>query len=83
MEERCSPGEKDVLRGEPAGYTSGRLRAMVGRIEWHMIPDPATAANALVAGGTRLLGSARVCDRRHTLRATAAINVLDHQADIA
>ncbi len=37
-------------RNETANYTSGGLRAMVDRVEWHVIPDPATAANALVAG---------------------------------
>ena len=42
--------EKYVPRNEPASYTSGGLRAMVDRVEWHIIPDPATAANALVAG---------------------------------
>ena len=42
--------EKYVPRSEPVSYTSGGLRAMVDRVEWHVIPDPATAANALVAG---------------------------------
>ena len=37
-------------RSETANYTSGGLRAMVDRVEWHVIPDPATAANALIAG---------------------------------
>jgi peptide/nickel transport system substrate-binding protein len=42
--------EKYNPRAEPASYTSGGLRAMVDRVEWHVVPDPATAANALIAG---------------------------------
>lgn len=42
--------DKYVPRDEPVSYTSGGLRAMVGRVEWHIIPDAATAANALVNG---------------------------------
>src|SRR5208282_128915 len=42
--------EKYIPRSEPASYNSGGLRAMVDRVEWRVIPDPATAANALVAG---------------------------------
>ncbi len=41
---------KYVPRDEPVSYNSGGLRAMVDRVEWHIIPDPATAANALVRG---------------------------------
>ena len=39
-----------VPRGEPTNFSSGGLRALVDRVEWHIIPDPATAANALVRG---------------------------------
>ena len=42
--------ENYIPRSEPANYTAGGLRAMVDRVEWHVIPDPATAASALVAG---------------------------------
>jgi peptide/nickel transport system substrate-binding protein len=42
--------DKYVPRAEPVSYTSGGLRVMVDRVEWHIIPDPATAANALVSG---------------------------------
>jgi peptide/nickel transport system substrate-binding protein len=45
-----SRNEKYLPRDEPADYSSGGLRAMVDRVEWRIIPDPATAANALVAG---------------------------------
>src|SRR5215472_1012022 len=42
--------EKYVPRSEPVSYGAGGLRAMVDRVEWRVIPDPATAANALAAG---------------------------------
>jgi peptide/nickel transport system substrate-binding protein len=45
-----SRNDKYVPREEPASYSSGGLRAMVERVEWRIIPDPATAANALVSG---------------------------------
>jgi len=31
-------------------WTSGPKRALVERVEWHAMPDPGTAANALVSG---------------------------------
>ena len=37
-------------RNEPASFCAGGLRAMVDRVEWRVIPDPATAAGALVGG---------------------------------
>ena len=39
-----------VPRQEPASYTAGGHRANVDRVEWRIIPDPATAAAALRAG---------------------------------
>ncbi|WP_427832953.1 ABC transporter substrate-binding protein [Agrobacterium larrymoorei] len=39
-----------VPRQEPADYLSGGKIAYFDRIEWHTIPDPATAAAALQAG---------------------------------
>jgi peptide/nickel transport system substrate-binding protein len=45
-----SRNEKYQPRDEPASYASGGLRAMVDRVEWRIVPDPATAANALVTG---------------------------------
>jgi peptide/nickel transport system substrate-binding protein len=42
--------ERYVPRDEPVSYCAGGLRAMVDRVEWHVIPDPATAANALASG---------------------------------
>jgi peptide/nickel transport system substrate-binding protein len=37
-------------RPEPASYAAGGYRVLVDRVEWQIIPDPATAANALAAG---------------------------------
>jgi peptide/nickel transport system substrate-binding protein len=37
-------------RDEPADFTAGGHRVLVDRVEWQMIPDAATAANALVTG---------------------------------
>lgn len=42
--------DKYVPRNEPVSYTSGGLRVAVDRVEWRIIPDSATAANALVNG---------------------------------
>ena len=39
-----------VPRSEQPSFTAGGHRALVDRVEWHMIPDPGTAANALMAG---------------------------------
>ena len=44
------PFERYSPRDEPASFTSGGHRVLVDRVEWKMIPDPATAANALVTG---------------------------------
>ena len=44
------PFEHYIPRDEPASFTSGGHRVLVDRVEWKMIPDPATAANALVTG---------------------------------
>ncbi len=37
-------------RTEPADFTAGAKRMLLDRIEWHILPDPATQANALRAG---------------------------------
>ena len=37
-------------RPEPASFAAGGYRVMVDRVEWRIIPDSATAANALAAG---------------------------------
>jgi peptide/nickel transport system substrate-binding protein len=49
--ERYSP------RPEPASYAAGGYRVMVDRVEWQIIPDAATAANALVSGEVDWLDS--------------------------
>jgi peptide/nickel transport system substrate-binding protein len=66
--------EKYVPRNEPASYTSGGLRAMVDRVEWHIIPDPATAANALVTGEVDWLETP-LPDLLPTLRRSAGVTV--------
>jgi len=37
-------------RAEPASFTAGGKRAWFERVEWIVMPDPATAANALQSG---------------------------------
>ena len=39
-----------VPRQEPPSYTAGGHKVNVDRVEWRVIPDSATAANALTAG---------------------------------
>ena len=42
--------EKYVPRAEAADYAAGGYQVHVDRVEWKIIPDAATAANALVTG---------------------------------
>jgi peptide/nickel transport system substrate-binding protein len=42
--------DRYVSRDEPASYTAGGHRVKLDRVEWKMIPDPQTAANALLTG---------------------------------
>ena len=42
--------DRYVPRDEPASYTAGGHRVLVDRVEWKMIPDGATATNALMTG---------------------------------
>jgi peptide/nickel transport system substrate-binding protein len=44
-------------RPEPASFAAGGYRVMVDRVEWRIIPDAATAANALTAGEVDWLDS--------------------------
>ena len=39
-----------VPRAGPSSFAAGAKRARVDRVEWHYIPDSATAMNALMAG---------------------------------
>jgi peptide/nickel transport system substrate-binding protein len=39
-----------VPRQETPSFTAGARRALVDRVEWRVIPDSSTAANALIAG---------------------------------
>jgi peptide/nickel transport system substrate-binding protein len=51
--ERYSP------RPEPASFAAGGYRVMVDRVEWRIIPDAATAANALATGEIDWLAACR------------------------
>ena len=44
------PFERYVPRDEKPSFTSGGHKVLVDRMEWKMIPDAATAANALATG---------------------------------
>jgi peptide/nickel transport system substrate-binding protein len=44
------PFERYVPRNDPASFTSGGHHVLVDRMEWKMIPDASTAANALITG---------------------------------
>lgn len=44
------PFERYVPRDEKPSFTAGGHLVLVDRVEWKMIPDSATAANALVTG---------------------------------
>lgn len=49
--------EKYNPRLEPASFAAGGYRVLVDRVEWQIIPDAATAANALVTGSVDWLDS--------------------------
>ncbi len=66
--------DKYSPRNEPMSYNSGGLRAMVDRVEWKIIPDSATAANALVSGEVDWL-EAPLPDLLGMLRKSAGITV--------
>ena len=42
--------DKYTPRNEPVSFTAGGLRALVDRVHWKIIPDAATASNALANG---------------------------------
>jgi len=42
--------DRYVPRSEPASFCAGGHRVLVDRVEWRIMPDPATAVNALVKG---------------------------------
>ena len=42
--------DRYVPRQEPASYAAGGHHVKIDRVEWRVIPDPATAANALTVG---------------------------------
>ncbi len=46
----CAKNDKYVPRPEPVDYGYGGYHVKVDRVEWRVIPDPATAASALQTG---------------------------------
>ena len=42
--------DRYVPRDEPASFTAGGHHVLLDRVEWQMIPDASTAANALITG---------------------------------
>ncbi|HEX3348266.1 MAG TPA: ABC transporter substrate-binding protein, partial [Acetobacteraceae bacterium] len=42
--------DRYVARDDPTSFAAGAHRVLVDRVEWHVLPDPATVANALLAG---------------------------------
>ncbi|WP_135467540.1 ABC transporter substrate-binding protein [Crenalkalicoccus roseus] len=56
--EEYVPGSRAVFarfdryrpRDEPPSHAAGGHHVKVDRVEWHFLPDPATAANALISG---------------------------------
>ena len=63
-------------RPEPADYASGGKRAGFARIEWQVIPDPATATAALARGEVDWLEYAPA-DLVPSLRRTPGVRVVD------
>ena len=68
-----------VPRPEPASYYSGGKRALVARVEWRIIPDPATATAALAAGEVDIYETPPL-DLLATLRGNPNITVAVHNA---
>ena len=66
--------DRYMPRPEPASFAAGGYRVMVDRVEWRIIPDAATAANALVAGEIDWLDSP-VPDLLPMLRKTSGVTV--------
>ena len=66
--------DKYSPRAEPASFMAGGYRVMVDRVEWKIIPDAATAANALAAGEVDWL-DAPLPDLLGMLRKAKGVNV--------
>ena len=64
-----------VPRSEPASYWSGGKVAHLDRVEWHVLPDPATAAGALQRGEVDWVESPLI-DLLPMLRAQAGLQVV-------
>ena len=68
------PWEKYEPRQEKPSFTAGGHKALVDRMEWKMIPDAATAANALATGEVDWL-EMPMPDLLSTLRAAPDIRI--------
>lgn len=66
--------DKYKPRDEPVSFAAGGYRVMVDRVEWRVIPDAGTAANALVSGEVDWL-DAPLPDLLAMLRSKAAVTV--------
>ncbi len=66
-----------VPRTEPASYYAGGKRALVDRVEWKIIPDPATALAALAAGEVDIYETPPL-DLLPTLKSNPNITVAVH-----
>ncbi len=63
-----------VPRSDAADGYAGRKSAGVSRVEWHVIPDPATQVSAILAGEVDVISSP-VLDQLAQLRASPALTV--------
>jgi len=68
-----------VPRAEPPNFYAGGKRVVVDRVEWHIIPDSATAAAALAAGEVDIYETPPL-DLVPMLKANANIVVTTHNA---
>jgi peptide/nickel transport system substrate-binding protein len=82
--DQWKPGDQAVYtkfakykpRAEPPSGMAGGKLAKVDRIEWHPIPDPQTAVNALVAGEVDIVEDAK-SDLLPTLAKDPNVKMLD------
>ena len=78
------PGERIVYRrnpdyrprAEPPSGTTGGKRALVDRVEWHIIKDPQTQVNALLAGEIDLV-EALPFELYASIKADSRVRIVD------
>jgi peptide/nickel transport system substrate-binding protein len=61
-----------VPRQEPVSYISGGHKVNVDRVEWRVIPDPATAAAALTSGEKAAASTSSICRACSTNRSPSS-----------